>query len=728
LFLPISRFLKLNTNKQENKKQQQKQQKTIKYRNINIYKIYIYTMVSSKINKDINYVETKTIDPEDNGYNSSLYEIYIENKPVIIALGKQKYTFSSKSVLHYPIYLVVNQKIKAQIGVYEIQSSRSLNVLDNEGDIDLTKFGEPLLYSFVNSKFIDKILSIPVVADKPVEKKEKPEELIEVEDIDVDENDVMKLKIPQGEMSKELEKTVKISKDGIFEIDKHMKQPISLKEETDEDSNKKKMEFKKSAANKWIENFFKNNNYNIVPNDGGGDCFLYVIRDAFRQIGHNTTVPKLRALLAKELTDDVYQEQRNLYLGFQNEIREYENDIAEIKKTNAEYRKRMKKLEDKNDEERLIKETNKLADEYKKVFKKRKETLKLQEEYVGYMKDIDSIDKYRAYIQTSSFWADAWAISTLERLLNVKFIIFSEESFKSGDFDGVLNCGDFNKNLEELGTFSPNYYIMTVYSGNHYELLTYYHKRILNFNEIPYDVKVLGVNKCLEKNSGIYYLIQDFRNFKSKLGMEPDLGKKLEEEDEDSDLYDSKTTFMFHSKSDNSPKPGAGSGEKIPKTKVQEYVTLSKIDNWRKKLDDSWGEGIFELDKHKWMSVEHYIQAAKYKKGFPDFYLLFSLDSDSEISKDPSLAKIAGEGGKKNNKALRPKEVKTDADYHLGRFEEERERAVSAKFSQNEDLKQTLLSTNNALLLEFIRRNPAKKDIILMGVRRSIAGQRPNKD
>jgi len=69
---------------------------------------------------------------------------------------------------------------------------------------------------------------------------------------------------------------------------------------------------------------------------------------------------------------------------------------------------------------------------------------------------------------------------------------------------------------------------------------------------------------------------------------------------------------------------------------------------------------------------------------------------------------------------LRPKEVKIDADYHLGRFEEERERAVSAKFNQNEDLKQMLLLTKNALLMEFIRRNPAKKDIILMGVRRSL--------
>ena len=680
-------------------------------------------MVSSKINKDVNYVEIKTIDPEDNGYNSNLYEIYIDNTPVIIALGKQKYTYSSKKVLYYPIYLVVNKKIKAQIGVYEISSNRALNVLDEDGDIDLTKIGEPLFYSFVNSKFIEKIFSKPIDHDKPSEKMEKIEksdELIEVDDIDVEENDVMKLKIPPGEISKEMEKTIKISKDGIFEIDKNMKQPISLKEETEEDSNKLKMDYKKSASNKWIENFFKNNNYNIVPNDGAGDCFFYVIRDAFRQIGYNTTVPKLRTLLAKELTDDVYQEHRNLYVGFQNEIQEYDHDIDEIKKTNAEYKKRMKKLEDKNDKERLIEEAKKLQDNYKEKLKKRKETVNLQEEYVGYMKNIDSIDAFRAYIQTSNFWADAWAISTLERLLNVKFIIFSEESFKSGDFDSVLNCGDFNKKLEEMGTFSPNYYIMTTYTGKHYELLSYYHKRILNFNEIPYDIKVLAVNKCLEKNSGEYYLIQDFRNFKSKLGMDPDLGKKIDEEEYESDLYDSRITFMFHSKSENGPKPGAGSGEKIPKNRIPEYVALSKIQNWRRKLDDMWNEGIFELDKHKWLSVEHYIQAAKYKKGFPDFYLLFSLDSDSEISKDTGLAKIAGEGGKKNNKTLRPKEVKIDTDYHLGRLEEERERAVSAKFSQNEDLKQLLLLTKNALLTQFVRRNPAKNDIILMSVRKSI--------
>jgi predicted NAD-dependent protein-ADP-ribosyltransferase YbiA (DUF1768 family) len=147
---------------------------------------------------------------------------------------------------------------------------------------------------------------------------------------------------------------------------------------------------------------------------------------------------------------------------------------------------------------------------------------------------------------------------------------------------------------------------------------------------------------------------------------------------------------------------------------------LEKNTDWRRKIHDTWNKGIFELDNHQWASVEHYVQGSKFKNGFHDFYLLFSLDSKSEFCEDTGLAKIAGEGGKKNGKLLRPKETKIDADYHLGRYEKEREDAVYAKFSQNEDLKQLLLSTHHALLSEYVRRQPRKPDIILMNVRRTL--------
>ena len=37
------------------------------------------------------------------------------------------------------------------------------------------------------------------------------------------------------------------------------------------------------------------------------------------------------------------------------------------------------------------------------------------------MKHVDTLDKFKAIIKKCEFWADTWAISTLERILNIKF-------------------------------------------------------------------------------------------------------------------------------------------------------------------------------------------------------------------------------------------------------------------------------------------------------------------
>ena len=76
-------------------------------------------MVLSNINQQVNYIEKKTIDPEDIGHESWFYEVEILDVPIVIVLGKQKYTFSSKDIIYYPIYIVEDDTIKAQIGVFE---------------------------------------------------------------------------------------------------------------------------------------------------------------------------------------------------------------------------------------------------------------------------------------------------------------------------------------------------------------------------------------------------------------------------------------------------------------------------------------------------------------------------------------------------------------------------------------------------------------------------------
>ena len=39
------------------------------------------------------------------------------------------------------------------------------------------------------------------------------------------------------------------------------------------------------------------------------------------------------------------------------------------------------------------------------------------------MKNINTLSDFKDFIQTPDYWADTWAISTIERLYNVKLII-----------------------------------------------------------------------------------------------------------------------------------------------------------------------------------------------------------------------------------------------------------------------------------------------------------------
>jgi predicted NAD-dependent protein-ADP-ribosyltransferase YbiA (DUF1768 family)/hemin uptake protein HemP len=310
----------------------------------------------------------------------------------------------------------------------------------------------------------------------------------------------------------------------------------------------------------------------------------------------------------------------------------------------------------------------------------------------------------------------------------------SEREYNEDAMHSVLNCGELNKQIQDSGVFNPDHYIIVTYSGNHYRLITYKGKRIFTFREIPYGIKVLVVNKCLERNSGSFYLIEDFRNFKTKLGIHPDTGnpKKTEEEvdfdEANRDLYEDDVVFMFHQHSEISSKPGAGSGEKIPKSKELEFSDLKKMKEWRRMLDDTWSNVVLSIDNHKWSSVEHYVQGSKFKRGFPDFYLSFSLDSESEISKDVDYAKAAGESGKLKKKSgdgekakdilLRAKNIHPDKNYDKKR---EREIALDAKFSQNEDVKQVLMATKKAKLVHFSRGASGNEiDIPLMEMRRRL--------
>jgi predicted NAD-dependent protein-ADP-ribosyltransferase YbiA (DUF1768 family) len=169
-------------------------------------------------------------------------------------------------------------------------------------------------------------------------------------------------------------------------------------------------------------------------------------------------------------------------------------------------------------------------------------------------------------------------------------------------------------------------------------------------------------------------------------------------------LYTPDTTFLFYSKSSDAV-PGKVTGEKIKHGDQDKYIGLSKIKDWRKKLSNFW-ISPFELEGKKWQSVEHYYQGSKFK-GTPDFYNQFSLDSNSEISRDPALAKAAGgKTGKFKSKIIRAPTIKMDEGYFPDRSKIEMYKAQHAKFTQNDELMRLLKLTRDAKLVHHTRGSP----------------------
>ena len=686
-------------------------------------------MVASRINNAVLFTEKKTIEPEDIGHSSLIYELDVfAGETIAIVLGKPKYTFTEKNVIFLPIYAVADNKVRSQIGVFEIETNKLIHFFKG-GEIDISRLSPPVLFSFVTEKYIEKLGSTPKQYIGSLHTLAKSDKRTTIEiDVPQDKTDpTFQLRVPASKVSQEKRDVETTLENGVFVIDKEKQTTNVFVEETDVIANQWTEEYRESAKNNWMEKRMKNNHYRIREVPGDGDCYFTVIKNAYAEIGRKTTVDKLRAILANEITDELFQDLRNFYLHYETIVKRLQSKKKGIQKRLIDIKKQVDNIEiPRETKVKLIEQAKQEKEKYEEYASELKSVEKSRDDDIGYMQHIDTLDKYRAYVQTQSYWADEWAISTLERILNFKTIIFSQQAFESGSTDDVLKCGIASKEIETRGAFTPEFYIMVTFTGNHYDLITYRDKGIFKFIEIPYHVKMLILNKCLERNAGPYYLIQDFRNYKSRFGIDEDEGRPSDFADEqgNGDLYDDSVKLMvYHTAPNEKMKPGKVDGETMPKNQTIDFITLSKIPEWRKKLDDSWMDVNMKIRDKTWASVTHYLEGSKYRMGHPDMYSQFSIESGNPTAKDIKLAKshksiqIAEQEGK----TVKKRTVKPDVDYALGRNVEERDLALRAKFKDNMDMRAVLLATKNALLLrKETFGQPAEPDEQLMRIRKEI--------
>ena len=547
--------------------------------------------------------------------------------------------------------------------------------------------------------------------------------------------------------------------------------------ETDKDEKKERKKYKKPTdkgdPNSWIQEYLHNNNYSVLDNEGAGDCFFAVIRDGFKNINKDVSVEKLREMLTENTTQDQYQNYKERYSMIKNELTDIRRQIPDTKAKTKDIKKKYNKLVRTAKKEKDVptqkKQMKEARQEKKKYDESKEKEGRLERELkeakinwsdIKWMKGVTSLDKLKSKMLTCDFWADSVTSDVLELALNTKFIIISSNNWKKGM--PPLVCGNFvQQEVEEKGYFKPKYYIIMEHTGSHYKLIQYKGKGIFRFHEIPYGLKTQIVNRCMKsRGKSLYNYIPKFARLIGQRIEVPeekqldelvgDEGKKESNEDgdievdddenpevtptptpEDGQLYSDDTHFVFYSKSADK-KPGLGAGEKIAEGDVEKYVPLAKMKNWRKVLSNMYVKKdetgnvvpLFKLDGKNWASVEHYYHANKFKKNNPDFYNVFSMDSDSVICKDPKMA--LGAGGKtgvvrqkdpetKKSKIIfrRPKNVVIDEDFFDDKNNEKvMEKGQQAKYENedNEIERDVLLATKDAKLLHYIVSRAKKEE------------------
>jgi hypothetical protein len=620
------------------------------------------------------------------------------------------------------MYLInTDDRVVKQIGVFEIRAEQVSEVLDDDDDLDIDKLPHPLIYSFVTADLLE--------ADSRGKNAPTAATAASVVALDEDANEE-----PEPEPASE--KGVVEEAIGEEEADeaanalRSKMKALAIPPQTKETAQAEHAEYKKQPAQPWIQTHMQNNNFGITDNEGGGECLFAVIRDAYRTRGKYVEVPELRRKLAAEATEEVFDGYKGQYTMTADSIATTSAEMRNLIDANAGLKQRLERTTEAKEQQAIIAESRRNAAQFKRL----KSELALSKELLQdfhFMKNVNTLEDFRELLKSCAFWADTWAISTLERVLRIKLIILSSERFHAGEMGGVLQCGQLNDRvLEDQGTFEPDFYIMAEHTGSHYKLITYRGEALLTFREIPYDIKIMVTEKCMELNAGPYNLIPQFRTFREEeLGLKEDQGVAARADrssapaSSHAPLYDDATVFQFYSKSMDKPLPGTGSGETIERADIPKFAELAKeTPQWRKMLSNLWeppgddrAKALFELDGHKWRTLEHYLQGSKFRKENPKHYLNFSLDSDSDLSKSAALLK--------DDKST---DIRPDADFGA-REEKEREDAQHAKYSQNSYLGDMLLNTRNAKLVQFRRGKPPITCDELMRVRHRLQREKAKK-
>lgn len=255
----------------------------------------------------------------------------------------------------------------------------------------------------------------------------------------------------------------------------------------------------------WINNFLGEKKIKIYDQPPDGHCFFSAIQMAFSK---KYTISQMRQLLSDIIDPAQYDTYSALYIANQEELKELKKQEKEkkskLKEIESQYKKGL--IADKDKKVKLV-EAKKFSSDLKKLKQNISHEEEISKEY-AFMKDVSSIKDLKEKIKKCSFWADSWAISKLEELLNIKVIILSSLHYHSKELHKVVQCPE--KKDREI---KPEYYVVVEHTGNHYKLVTFDKTKLFTFDTLPESLKKHIVATCMTTGIGSFHEIEEFRKY-----------------------------------------------------------------------------------------------------------------------------------------------------------------------------------------------------------------------
>ena len=282
-------------------------------------------MITSNIDSKVEYAIINNIDKSDLNHEAYVYNAKIYNKHIKFVLGTPRFEFLSNNIMYFNIYLANNGSVISKIGIYETNTTDYASLLDSNGDVDLNKMSEPIIFPFAkplimnNYELIDKFETMSNASDfNNSDDGSSVTESTNVSEDDDDDDDYE-------------EKPQKLTTQN-YDL-------MELNSQTKEESDYEITNYEEDPSHKWINNYLRSNKYEILDNEGGGDCFFAVLRDALKSVKIETSVKSIREKLANEVTEETLATYKEFFELFYNSMKKTQTQLQEHKKKHLTLKK-----------------------------------------------------------------------------------------------------------------------------------------------------------------------------------------------------------------------------------------------------------------------------------------------------------------------------------------------------------------------------------------------------